>query len=77
MRRPALQGPALTVMSPVETQDTTEGAGGGRPQKTLVERLLSPIADVRHDEAASALLMALLMFLIMAAYYLLKTARAK
>jgi AAA family ATP:ADP antiporter len=37
--------------------------------------VLSPIADVRHEEAAGALLMALLMFLILAAYYLLKTAR--
>jgi AAA family ATP:ADP antiporter len=44
-------------------------------KRTLVERLLSPIADVRHHEAASALLMALLMFLILAAYYVLKTAR--
>ena len=43
--------------------------------KTLVERLLSPIADVRHGEAASVLLMTLLMFLLLAAYYLLKTAR--
>jgi hypothetical protein len=41
----------------VEPQGTP--AGGGRRQKTLVERLLSPIADVRQDEAASALLMAL------------------
>jgi AAA family ATP:ADP antiporter len=43
--------------------------------RTLVERLLSPIADVRREEAASALLMALLMFLILGAYYVLKTAR--
>ena len=43
--------------------------------KSLVERLLSPIADVRHGEAASVLLMTLLMFLLLAAYYLLKTAR--
>jgi ATP:ADP antiporter, AAA family len=45
------------------------------PERTLVERLLSPIADVRRGEAGSALLMALTMFLILAAYYLLKTAR--
>ena len=44
-------------------------------QKTVVERLLSPIADVRREEAASVLLMTLLMFLLLAAYYLLKTAR--
>src|SRR5262249_36184798 len=35
----------------------------------------SPIADVRRGEAVSALLMALTMFLILDAYYLLKTAR--
>ena len=39
------------------------------------ERLLAPLADVRRGEAASALLMALTMFLILAAYYMLKTAR--
>ena len=48
---------------------------GERRPKTLVERVLSPIADVRRDEAPSALLMTLLMFLILAAYYMLKTAR--
>ena len=40
-----------------------------------VERLLSPIADVRRGEAASALLMTLLVFLLLGAYYLMKTAR--
>jgi ATP:ADP antiporter, AAA family len=45
------------------------------PPRPLVERLLSPIADVRRDEALSALLMTLTMFLILWAYYLLKTAR--
>ena len=44
-------------------------------QKTIGERLLSPIADVRRDEIASALLLTLIMFLILAAYYMLKTAR--
>ncbi len=44
-------------------------------QRTLAERLLSPIADVRREEVASALLFTLIMFLILAAYYLLKTAR--
>jgi AAA family ATP:ADP antiporter len=43
--------------------------------KSLVERLLSPIAEVRREEVASVLLMTLLMFLLLAAYYLLKTAR--
>ena len=41
----------------------------------LVERLLSPIAEVRPGEAKSVLLMALVMFLILGAYYILKTAR--
>src|SRR5688500_3251964 len=44
-------------------------------RKSLVERLLSPIADVHRHEAASVLLMTLLMFLLLGAYYLLKTAR--
>jgi AAA family ATP:ADP antiporter len=44
-------------------------------EKTLLERLLAPVADVRRGEAAGALVMALLMFLLLAAYYLLKTAR--
>ena len=43
--------------------------------KTIGERLLSPIADVRRGEVASALLLTAIMFLILAAYYLLKTAR--
>jgi ATP:ADP antiporter, AAA family len=43
--------------------------------KTAIERLLSPIADVHRTEATSALLMTLLMFLLLAAYYMLKTAR--
>src|SRR4249920_1405464 len=50
------------------------GASGG-PHKGWVERLLSPIADVRRGEAASALLITLTMFLVLAGYYLLKTAR--
>jgi ATP:ADP antiporter, AAA family len=44
-------------------------------QKTLIERMLSPIADVRREEVSSALLMTLVMFLLLASYYLLKTAR--
>jgi ATP:ADP antiporter, AAA family len=43
--------------------------------KGTLERLLSPIAEVRRGEAPSVLLMALTMFLILAAYYMLKTAR--
>ena len=49
--------------------------GDAGPDKGLLERLLAPIADVRRGEALSALLMALTMFLILYAYYLLKTAR--
>jgi len=49
--------------------------GAPPPDKGLLERLLSPIADVRRGEAASALLMALTMFLTLGGYYLLKTAR--
>ena len=44
-------------------------------QKAAGVRWLSPIADVRHEEAASVLLMTVMMFLLLAAYYLLKTAR--
>jgi AAA family ATP:ADP antiporter len=43
--------------------------------KGWLERLLSPVADVRRGEAASALLMTLTMFLVLGGYYLLKTAR--
>jgi AAA family ATP:ADP antiporter len=45
------------------------------PDKGPVERLLSPFADVRRGEAASALLLTLLMFLLLTSYYMLKTAR--
>ena len=41
----------------------------------MIERLLSPFADVRAGEAASALLLTLLMFLVLSSYYMLKTAR--
>ena len=48
----------------------------GQPRrKTLVERMLAPIAEIHHDEAALALLMTLLMFLVLGAFYMLKTAR--
>jgi AAA family ATP:ADP antiporter len=43
--------------------------------KSPLERLLSPIAEVRRHEVAGALLMTLLIFLLLAAYYLLKTVR--
>ena len=44
-------------------------------RKTIGERLLSPIAEVRQGEVASAVLLTLIMFLILGAYYMLKTAR--
>jgi ATP/ADP translocase len=47
----------------------------GTTRGAVVERLLSPIAEVRPGEAKSVLLMALVMFLILGAYYILKTAR--
>ncbi len=52
-----------------------DGSTGAASGKGLVARLLSPIADVRDDEVSSVLLMTLTMFLILAGYYLLKTAR--
>jgi len=45
------------------------------PRSDWLERLLSPIAHVRRSEAGSALVMTLLVFLLLAAYYLIKTAR--
>ena len=60
---------------PDKTPPAGMNATSSPPSKTLAERLLSPIADVHRDEVASALLMTLLMFLLLAAYYLLKTAR--
>ena len=43
--------------------------------RSWAQRLLAPIADVRRDEVISVLLMTLAMFLILASYYMLKTAR--
>ena len=43
--------------------------------KGPLEKLLSPIADVRRGESVNALLLTLLMFLLLAGYYMLKTAR--
>jgi len=45
------------------------------PAKGPVERLLSPIADVRPGETASVLLLTALMFFLLGGYYMLKTAR--
>jgi ATP:ADP antiporter, AAA family len=43
--------------------------------RSVGQRLLAPIADVRQDEVAGVLLMASLMLLLLGAYYMLKTAR--
>src|SRR3954469_4888127 len=43
--------------------------------RSLIERVLAPIADVKREEAPSALLMTLLILLLLAAYYLMKTGR--
>ncbi len=61
-------------MNPRATGAGPVDPGEPRP-KTPLEWILSPIADVRREEAPSALLMTLLMFLVLAAYYELKTAR--
>ncbi len=60
----------MTALPAVARPDTAAASDKG-----LVERLLSPIADVRRGEAASALLMMATMFLLLGGYYLLKTAR--
>jgi AAA family ATP:ADP antiporter len=49
--------------------------GDAPPDKGLLERALSPFADVRRGETAGVLLLTLLMFLVLSGYYLLKTAR--
>jgi len=53
----------------------TDPATSTPGRKSIGQRLLSPIAEVRREEVASALLLTLIMFLILAAYYMLKTAR--
>jgi AAA family ATP:ADP antiporter len=55
--------------------DVKPGHTQGARRHTAIERLLSPIAEVHQDEARSALLMTLIMFLVLAAYYEMKTAR--
>ena len=57
------------------TPDTPPAGAPPHRSKTWVEWLLSPIAEVHRDEAGRALLMTAVMFLILAAYYELKTAR--
>lgn len=45
------------------------------PNRTLGERLLAPIAEVHADEVKTVVLMTMSMLLLLAAYYMLKTAR--
>lgn len=45
------------------------------PARSLLERLLRPVAEVRAGEGAVVLLMALNLFLVLSAYYMLKTVR--
>jgi len=47
----------------------------GARGRTLGQRLLAPIAEVRRGESAKALLLALNLLLVLAAYYMLKTVR--
>ncbi len=67
-----IRGARKTVMTEVRSAVTP----GVEPRpKGSLERILTPLGDVRGGEGGSALLMALVMFLILAAYYMLKTAR--
>src|SRR5262245_41971336 len=50
----------------------TRTAGDNR---SLVERLLSPLADVQRGEGLKSLLLSLNLFMVLAAYYMLKTVR--
>ena len=47
----------------------------GETPKSALERVLSFFADVRAGEGASVLLLTCTVFLLLASYYLLKTAR--
>ncbi len=50
-------------------------AADASPKRAVLERVLRPIAEVRPGESVSVLLLALNLFLVLAAYYMLKTAR--
>ena len=50
-------------------------AGRDPNRRGLVERLLSPLGEVRSGESLSVVLLALNLFLVLAAYYMLKTVR--
>ena len=54
----------------------THGSGNGRPEhKDLLDRVLGLFTEVHGGEAVTALLLMLNVFLLLAAYYLLKTIR--
>ena len=53
--------------------DTVAAASSERPG--LLDRLLAPFAEVKAGEAATALLLMLNVFLLLAAYYVIKTVR--
>jgi AAA family ATP:ADP antiporter len=46
-----------------------------RPRKNLLERILSVVCDVRPGEGMGALILAINLFTLLGAYYLLKTVR--
>lgn len=57
------------------SQEPGAGSAVATDDRTWLERALSPIAEIRHGEVTGALLMTMLMFVVLAAYYELKTAR--
>jgi ATP:ADP antiporter, AAA family len=60
------------------TSSATNGTSIGvdlRPGKNLLERLLSIVCDVRPGEGPGALILAINLFTLLGAYYLLKTVR--
>jgi AAA family ATP:ADP antiporter len=65
----------VTTTDSTGTGQLAGGAPASPPARTLAERLLAPFAEVRREEVGSVLLMTALMFLTLAAYYMLKTAR--
>src|SRR5206468_3559138 len=70
----APQQPSRRRVAKKEDGHRTE-EGGMTSEKSIVGRLLSPIADVRRGEERRVLLMTLIMLLVLGAYYMLKTAR--
>ena len=46
-----------------------------RPERSVAQRLLAPIAEVQRTEVRGVIVMSATMLLLLAAYYMLKTAR--